>query len=125
MRILLTSALIVVFSGAAMGQAVPANATASSVEFRANDQASASPTTTTAESPITSMPYTPGLDTEFMDRSVDPCVDFYQYSCGGWIKKNPIPADQPGWEVYSKLAQDNEQFLWGILDDLARNPSGR
>jgi len=125
MRILLTSALIVVFSGAAMGQAVPANATASSVEFRANDQASASPTTTTAESPITSMPYTPGLDTEFMDRSVDPCVDFYQYSCGGWMKKNPIPADQPGWEVYSKLAQDNEQFLWGILDDLARNPSGR
>jgi endothelin-converting enzyme/putative endopeptidase len=60
-----------------------------------------------------------------MDRSTDPCVDFYQYSCGGWMKKNPIPADQARWSVYSKLAQANQRFLWSILDDLARNTSGR
>jgi putative endopeptidase len=41
------------------------------------------------------------------------------------MKKNPIPPDQPGWDVYHKLAQDNERFLWGILDDLAKNTSGR
>jgi putative endopeptidase len=52
-------------------------------------------------------------------------VDFYQYSCGGWMKRNPIPPDQPGWDVYSKLDQDNQRFLWGILDDLGRNTSGR
>ena len=80
---------------------------------------------TAADTPITSMPYTPGLYTEFLDRSADPCVDFYQYSCGGWMKKNPIPTDQPRWGVYGKLAQDNQRFLWGILDDLARNTSGR
>jgi putative endopeptidase len=55
-----------------------------------------------------------------MDRSVDPCDDFYKFSCGGWQKSNPIPADQPGWGVYSKLANDNQQFLWGILEDDAR-----
>jgi endothelin-converting enzyme/putative endopeptidase len=60
-----------------------------------------------------------------MDRSADPCVDFYQYSCGGWMKKNPIPTDQPRWSVYSKLAEDNQRFLWGILDDLARKPLDR
>jgi endothelin-converting enzyme/putative endopeptidase len=41
------------------------------------------------------------------------------------MKRNPIPPDQPGWDVYSKLDQDNQRFLWGILDDLGRNTSGR
>ena len=38
-----------------------------------------------------------------MDRTVDPCTDFYRYSCGAWIKKNPIPPDQSRWDVYAKL----------------------
>ena len=42
----------------------------------------------------------PALDVNSMDRSIDPCVDFFQYSCGGWIKKNPIPPDQSSWDTY-------------------------
>jgi len=77
------------------------------------------------DAPITSFPYTPGLDPGAMDRAADPCVDFYQFACGGWIKANPIPADQSKWEVYSKLNQDNLRFLWGILDDLSKKQAGR
>src|SRR5579864_4924987 len=40
------------------------------------------------------LPYTPALDPAAMDRSVDPCVDFYTYSCGGWMRSHPIPPDQ-------------------------------
>ena len=70
-----------------------------------------------APQPLKAMPYSPSLDVTSLDRSADPCVDFYKFSCGGWEKNNPIPADQPGWSVYAKLANDNQQFLWGILED--------
>src|ERR1700760_1915720 len=73
-----------------------------------------------APQPLQAMPYSPSLDLSSLDRSVDPCVDFYKFSCGGWMKNNPIPADQPRWDVYAKLANNNQQFLWGILQQDAK-----
>jgi len=73
-----------------------------------------------AQEPLQAMPYSPSLDVTSLDRSVDPCVDFYKFSCGGWEKNNPIPADQAGWSVYAKLGNENQQFLWGILAEDAK-----
>jgi endothelin-converting enzyme/putative endopeptidase len=70
--------------------------------------------------PLQAMPYSPSLDLTSLDRTVDPCVDFYKFSCGGWQKNNPIPADQASWSVYGKLANENQQFLWGILEEDAK-----
>jgi endothelin-converting enzyme/putative endopeptidase len=80
---------------------------------------------TTAERPLTALPYTPSLDTTVMDRSVDPCVDLYTFSCGKWLDKNPIPADRPAWSVYAKTGNDNRRFLWGLLEEAARPTPGR
>ena len=77
-----------------------------------------------SDRPLTSLPYTPSLDVSAMNRSVDPCVDFYQYSCGSWIRKNPIPADQSRWDVYAKLTDENQHYLWGLLQQAAE-PSAR
>lgn len=78
-----------------------------------------------AERPLTQLPYTPSLDVAALDRSVDPCTDFYAYSCGGWIKSHPIPADRSRWNVYSKLEDENVLFLWGLLEQAARPDAGR
>ena len=61
----------------------------------------------------------PALDVTSMDRSVDPCVDFFAYSCGGWIKRNPIPPDQSSWDTYSKMQDENLGRLRGILEAAA------
>src|SRR6202046_3951662 len=58
----------------------------------------------------------PALDVTSMDRSVDPCVDFFTYSCGGWIKRTPIPPDQSSWDTYSKMQDENLARLRGILE---------
>jgi len=66
----------------------------------------------------------PVLDVTSMDPSVDPCTDFFTYSCGTWIKKNPIPPDQTSWSVYSKLEDDNKAILREILES-ASSPAGK
>jgi putative endopeptidase len=74
------------------------------------------------------LPSEPVLDVSDMDRTIDPCVDFYTYSCGGWIKNNPIPPDQSSWSTYGKLEDENRSQLRSILEDaskasVARNAS--
>jgi len=61
-------------------------------------------------------PHTPALDVTAMDRSIDPCVDFFAYVCGGWIKNNPIPPDQSAWDLYSKMEDENKTKLREILE---------
>jgi len=61
----------------------------------------------------------PVLDVSSMDKTVDPCTDFFAYSCGGWLKKNPIPPDETSWSVYSKLELDNKAILREILETAA------
>ena len=80
---------------------------------------------TPAERPFDAVPYEPSLNLADMDPTANPCEDFYKYTCGGWQKRNPIPADQSSWSVYSKLEQENLQFLWGVLEEAAKDKPGR
>ena len=67
----------------------------------------------------------PVLDINSMDRTIDPCSDFFAYSCGGWIKNNPIPPDQASWDTYSKMEDENRERLRGILEVAAKPDPNR
>ena len=51
-----------------------------------------------------------------LDEDVDPCEDFYHFSCGGWIKKNPIPDGQSDWSMFKKLTEANELVIKNALE---------
>ena len=53
--------------------------------------------------------------TEAMDPTVNPCQDFFQYACGGWIKKNPIPASKSGWSQFDIMYQKLTHILKGEI----------
>ena len=77
----------------------------------------------TPPEPVTTAPPKPpslegtGVDDANVDRAVDPCDNFYQYACGGWLKRTEIPADQSRWGSFSQIDERNKLLLRSTLED--------
>ncbi len=84
----------------------------------------------TAEPPRTKAPASavakePKFDIANIDKSLDPCTDFYAYSCSKWMKNNPIPADYPDWVSFNEVSEYNLGVLRAILEKASANDPKR
>src|SRR3954463_3237207 len=61
----------------------------------------------------------PGFDVGLVDKTIKPCNDFFQFACGGWLAKNPVPPEYAIWGRFNELADRNQQTLKKILETAA------
>lgn len=66
-----------------------------------------------------------GFDPARLDKTCEPCEDFYKFANGGWLEKNPVPAAYGRWGSFDLLGETNREALWGILKEAAANRKAR
>lgn len=55
-----------------------------------------------------------------MDLKANPCTDFFNFTCGGWINKNPIPKTSSSYSTFAKLNSKVEKALRKIIENNTR-----
>ncbi len=76
--------------------------------------------------PVGAEPPVPGFSVDYMDKSVSPAADFYEFADGNWVKNNPVPSDKARWASFGQLAERNSFLIHALLEDAvtSKDPKG-
>jgi endothelin-converting enzyme/putative endopeptidase len=88
--------------------------------FAATPSRSQTATTATPSSPELRV-----FDPSLIDKTIDPCANFYRFSCNGWFKRNPLPPDQTAYGRFTELFELNRLHLKQILEDASKPDTSR
>jgi predicted metalloendopeptidase len=113
---LLKRLLPVIFLGLAAALAQTNNAVPAA---KAASNSAAAKSAAPAAAPEKTVARPKSFDLNALDKTADPCEDFYQFACGNWRKNNPIPSDQSRWGRFGELAEYNRQIVHEILEKAA------
>ena len=58
---------------------------------------------------------------DLADLSLDPCTDFYRYSCGGWLTQHAIPSAKSTWSIDSQIIRRRNKKLRNTLESLTKD----
>lgn len=64
------------------------------------------------------------FDQNYIDKSVRPQDDFFQFANGTWVKNNPVPSTESRWGSFNELEATNMTKLTAIMEDLSQNKKG-
>ena len=62
---------------------------------------------------------TSGIDLTNLDTTAVQGADFYQYACGGWMKKHPLTNEYSRFGSFDMLAENNREQLKGLIVEIA------
>ncbi len=83
------------------------------------------PAMTAADEPTKNAPKLEHFDPNLVDKTLNPCDDFYKYSCNNWLTANPIPHDEVFWGTGSDLELWSEAVLRDTMEAAGKNEPKR